>query len=87
MERTLSYLLRTAPDEILEIARSRIEDHPSASIVGDSESGTFVSRGLEVDYSMKPGSGGTELKLEFTRKPLLPWTLIRSYLDREAKKW
>ena len=87
MERTLRYNLHTTPGEILEIAKSRIEDYPSAGIHGDVEKGTFRARGMEVFYSMKPGNGGTELELTFTKKPPLPWTFIRSYLDREAKKW
>jgi len=87
MERTLRYSLRTTPGEILEIARSRIEDYPSAGIQGDQKKGTFRARGMEVLYTMEPGNGGTELKLIFTKKPPLPWTFIRSFLDREAKKW
>lgn len=87
MERTLKYSLRTTPGEILEIARSRIEDYPSARIQGDNEKGIFLARGFRVDYSMKPGGSGTELILTFTKKPPLPWTIVRSYLDREAKKW
>ncbi len=87
MERTLRYNLHTTPGEILEIARSRIEDYPSAELLGNAENGSFHARGMEVFYSMKPGNGGTELELRFTKKPPLPWTFIRSYLDREAKKW
>lgn len=87
MNRTLRYRLQAAPGEILEIAKSRTEDYPSTGILGNTEEGVFLARGFQVDYSMKPDNGGTELVLEFTKKPPLPWTLVRSFLDREAKKW
>lgn len=87
MERTFTYLIKTSPGEILEIARSRIEDHPSASIQGDRESGVFTARGIHISYVMKPGDGGTEISITVNRKPPIPWKLIRSYLDKEAEKW
>lgn len=87
MERTLNYILRTTPSEILEIARNRIEDYPSAEIDGNLERGTLLARGIKVEYCMEQAGKGTRLKLTFRKKPPVPWTLVKSYLDREARKW
>lgn len=86
-ERKLSYRLKSSPEELLAIARSRIEEHPSAEITGDPGAGTFQARGIHIDYTMEPGNGGTLLSITVTRKPPVPWKLIKAYLDREAEKW
>lgn len=86
-ERKLSYTLKSTPEELLEIARSRMEAHPSARITGNAREGTFRSRGISVDYTMEPENGGTLLTITVNRKPPVPWKLIRAYLDREAEKW
>jgi len=87
MDRTLRYLLRTSPGELLEIARSRIEDLPSVSIMGDCERGSFAARGIRIRYAMLASDGGTELTLTISRKPPVPWKIVKSYMDREAEKW
>ncbi len=85
--RKLSYRLKSSPEELLAIARSRIEEHPSAEISGDPGGGTFHARGMHIDYTMERENGGTLLTITVTRKPPVPWKLIRAYLDREAEKW
>lgn len=86
-ERKLTYRLKSTPEELLEIARSRIEAHPSPEITGNSRAGTFRSRGIHLEYAMEPENGGTLLTITVSRKPPVPWKLIRAYLDREAEKW
>jgi|GEM_PF-1864404 len=86
-QRILRYTIRTTPQEILEIARSRVEDHPAAVISGDARKGTLTSRTMEVGYTMQPEKEGTSLTLEFRKKPPVPWAIVRSYLDRKARKW
>lgn len=87
MRRTVRYTLKTTPAEILEIARSRLEPYPSAEIRGNLEKGIFTARGTRVEYTMKPLDGGTELELSFLRTPPVPWMILRSVLDREARQW
>jgi hypothetical protein len=86
-KRTLTYSIRTTPREILDIAMSRLEDHPSAAIKGDERKGTLLTRTMEVGYAMEPGNGGTRVTLEFRKRPPVPWAFVRSFLDREARKW
>lgn len=87
MEKILNYRLSIPPDRALAIARDRIIDHPGISIDGDLGKGVVRWRGLRVNYTMKPENGGAELVLEFTRKPPVPWKVLKTIVDNEARKW
>jgi hypothetical protein len=87
MTRTLRYRLRATPEEILDIAASRLEERPGAVLAGDARRGTLKTRSFSVSYAMEPSHGETELTITLTRKPPVPWVLIKTYLDKEAGKW
>jgi hypothetical protein len=77
----------TTPVEIFNIAEHRISDYPGITLSGDYNGGLFSGRGFEGNYSLKPAGNDADVTLTFTKKPPVPWFIVKKYFDAQAEKW
>jgi len=87
MDKTLKYHLKTTPGDILTIAKDRVSGFPGISLSGDNDAGCFRGRGFDGNYRMKPVRNGADLTLTFSKKPPVPWFIVKRYFDSQAEKW
>jgi hypothetical protein len=88
MAETFSYTVKTKPEDLLQTLKGKLRGHDQIVFTGDETSGHMKGRGFEGSYSMSRTPSGTEIALTISKKPfIIPWSIIESKLDEEARNW
>lgn len=87
MAKTFTYTVKTKPKELLSVIKEKLKNQPDIKFSGDEKSGQMKEKGFDRKYSMSVSSKGTEISLTIEKKPPIPWFLIKSKIESEAKKW
>ena len=88
MAKTFTYTVKTPPRELLVVIKEKLKIQPDIKFSGDENSGQMKGKGFEGKYSITESSSETEVSLTIDKKPWpIPWGLIKSKIDAEAKNW
>lgn len=88
MAKTFTYTVKTEPKKLLSVIKEKLKNQPDIKFSGDEKSGQMKGKGFEGKYRITESSAGTEVSLTIDKKPWpIPWGLIESKIDSEAKNW
>ncbi len=88
MSRTFTHTVQSTPSELLNALKEELAKQGGIRFNGDKSSGTISGKGFAGEYSLTQGSDGTRLTLTITKKPfIVPWGMIESAIEKEARKW
>jgi outer membrane receptor for ferrienterochelin and colicin len=88
MSKEYSYTIKTQPEEVFKVLKSKIAAADGIELKGNSSAGNLKGKGFEASYTMQIVDGKNVVTLKIDKKPFyVPWSMIESKIDSEVKKW